>query len=33
MSAANSAVITVLSVNGVKLVLGDLAGAFERTTG
>ncbi len=33
MPAAKPAEIRVLSVNGVKLVLGDLAGAFERTTG
>jgi molybdate transport system substrate-binding protein len=33
MSAAKPAEIRVLSVNGVKLVLGDLAGAFESATG
>jgi molybdate transport system substrate-binding protein len=33
MSAAKPAEITVLSVNGVKLVLGYIAGAFERATG
>jgi molybdate transport system substrate-binding protein len=33
MAAAKPAEITVLSVNGVKLVLGDLADAFERATG
>jgi molybdate transport system substrate-binding protein len=33
VGAAKAAEIKILSVNGVKLVLGEVAGAFERSTG